>query len=66
MIVQKIDYDILQDSLEYIKIICENAQEDEGCAGCPLGTISGECKLKTCPLHWMPKHPDTDVFRVLE
>ena len=62
----KIDYDRLQDALEYIKTICEDAQEEGGCSECPLGTASGCCKLMNCPWRWKPRHPESDVFRVLE
>ena len=64
---QKIDYDKIQDSLEYIKSICEYAQEDGGCANCHLGSRYGSCLIATSmPKSWTPRHPETDVFRVLE
>lgn len=60
-----IDYDKLQDSLEYIKAVCE-AQEGTGCVGCPLGDKYGTCRLAIHPCTWKPRHPDADPFRVLE
>lgn len=62
---EKVDYDKLQDSLEFIKITCENHIKD-GCAFCPLGDKNGICRLSICPAEWRPRHPATDVFRVLE
>lgn len=63
---QKPNYDKLQDSLEYIKMVCEE-YEYEGCAQCPLGSRSGVCVLMlTIPQKWRIRHPETDVFRVLE
>jgi hypothetical protein len=61
---KNIDYDKLQDSLEYIKIVCEN--QKNGCEGCPLGDKYGICRLAISPKEWIPRHPDTDAFRVLE
>lgn len=60
----KIDYDKLQDALEQIKTVCEDHTE-EGCAMCPLGGSDGICRLGVCPKQWRPRHPETDVFRVL-
>ena len=59
----KYDYDKLQDTLEYIKGVCETAQR---CAECPLGGRNGICKLGLCPQAWTLRHPDTDVFRIIE
>ena len=59
----KVDYDKLQDALECIKDLCESMEK---CAECPLGSKSGFCKLGICPKEWTPRHPETDVFRVLE
>lgn len=59
----KFDYDKLQDTLEYIKGICEDAL---ACSECPLGSKIGFCKLSICPKEWNPRHPETDVFRVLD
>lgn len=59
------DYDKLQDALETIKITCEK-HESVGCSGCPLGDKDGQCKLAIHPTVWRPRHPKTDVFRVLE
>lgn len=61
-----IDYDKLQDALEVIKALCENQQNESGCTGCPIGDKNGFCRLGICPLKWHPRHPETDVFRVLE
>ena len=61
---KEINYDKLQDSLEYIKFVCEN--QKNGCVGCPLGDKYGICRLAISPAHWIPRHPDTDAFRVLE
>lgn len=55
-----INFDKLQDALEYIKIICEEQQEKRGCAGCPLGSEDGICRLGNCPLTWKPRHPEVD------
>ena len=57
------DYDKLQDTLEYIKEVCETAQR---CAECPLGGRKGICRLGICPKYWTLRHPDTDVFRIIE
>lgn len=62
---KKIDYDQLQDALEHIKIVCEE-QGKNGCSSCPLGDKNGFCRLAICPQNWTLRHPDTDVFRVLE
>ena len=59
-----IDFDKLQDALEHIKRLCEDQQN--GCVGCPLGDKYGTCKLSIAPTEWRPRHPKTDVFRVLE
>jgi len=63
---KKIDYDKLQDSLEHIKTLCEDAQEGGGCVACPLGTSDAGCMLRKCPNRWTVRHPETDAFRVLE
>lgn len=60
-----INYNDLQDALEYIKSICENCADD-GCAHCPLGTAAGFCLLAKRPKSWTVRNPETDVFRVLE
>ena len=60
-----INYDKLQDGLEYIRKICENAQENGGCKACPLGNNNDECQLARFPMKWQTRHPETDVFRVL-
>lgn len=60
-----IDYNKLQDALEVIKTVCENHTK-AGCARCPLGDKYGQCQLAICPTEWKPRHPETDVFRVLE
>lgn len=57
------DYDKLQDSLEYIKEVCETAKR---CSECPLGSKNGICKLGICPREWTLRHPETDVFRIIE
>lgn len=62
---EKINYDKLQDGLEYIRSVCEYAQNEGGCKFCPLGNREGECLLKSYPLKWETRHPETDVFRVL-
>lgn len=62
---REINYDKLQDSLEYIRKICEEAQEEGGCAFCPLGNNNGGCQLTICPMAWKTRNPETDVFRVL-
>lgn len=59
-----VDYDKLQDTLEHIKSVCEDHM-DEGCCNCPLGNKDGICQLSICPANWQPRHPETDVFRVL-
>lgn len=61
---ENINYDKLQDSLEYIKTICEN--QKNGCVGCPLGDKYGLCRLAISPQEWEPRNPQTDAFRVLE
>ena len=61
----KINYDKLQDGLEYIRKICEEAREAGGCVFCPLGDKHGNCQLKEHPLNWKTRNPETDVFRVL-
>lgn len=60
-----INYNDLQDALEYIKSTCENCTDD-GCAHCPLGTAAGFCMLAKRPKSWRVRNPETDVFRVLE
>ena len=61
-----IDYDKLQDSLERIKMVCEDCQESTGCEGCPLGDRLGDCMVKQMyPKDWRVRHPKTDAFRVL-
>ena len=65
MNMEKINYHELQDALEYIKKICESAQEEQGCAGCPLGNNDGECLLRRMPKNWRTRHPEMDVFRML-
>ena len=62
---KNINYDKLQDGLEYIRKICEEAQEAGGCEFCPLGSNGGECQLARCPMQWKTRNPETDVFRVL-
>lgn len=63
----KIDYDKLQDSLEHIKAICEDHQESTGCEGCPLAGYRTDCMVKSAiPANWRIRHPETDVFRVIE
>ena len=57
------DYDKLQDTLEYIKGVCETAQR---CVECPIGGKHGICQLGTCPKSWTLRHPETDVFRIIE
>lgn len=65
MSMEKINYDKLQDGLEYIRKVCEDAQEEGGCEVCPLGNNKGECQLVVCPMQWQTRNPETDVFRVL-
>ena len=62
---KEINYGKLQDSLEYIRKICEEAQERGGCQFCPLGNKGGGCELKTFPMTWQTRNPENDVFRVL-
>ena len=62
----KFDYDKLQDSLEHIKAVCEEQQEGSGCEGCPLADRFGNCGVMGLPKNWRIRHPETDVFRVLE
>lgn len=59
-----INYNKLQDALEYIKSVCEHA---ESCKECPLGCAEDVCQLRcTSPIDWEPRHPKTHPFRVLE
>ena len=62
---REIDYDKIQDTLEYIKSVCETAKENGGCVQCPLGNRTGTCQLEVKPVEWQPRHPQTDTFRVL-
>lgn len=62
---ENIDYDKLQDALETIKNVCETSNQ-KGCSNCPLGDKFGTCRLMTRPDLWVPRHPDTHAFRVLE
>lgn len=59
------DYGKLYDALERIKITCENHIED-GCVQCPLGNKYGTCCLEICPRQWRTRHPDSDVFRMID
>lgn len=61
-----IDYNKLQDALEEIKSVCELAQENDGCCGCPLGNKYGTCQIGTIPQNWCPRNPETHAFRCLE
>lgn len=65
MNMDKINYDKLQDGLEYIRKVCEEAQNEGGCETCPLGNNDGDCLLRRCPMRWQTRHPKADVFRVL-
>ena len=61
---QKINYDELNDALELLKALCE---KQENCHQCPLGNRDGSCELATkSPRYFVTRHPETDVFRVLE
>lgn len=61
---KKIDYDKLYDALELIKSICEDQRT---CSQCPLGNRDGGCELASkAPKYYGTRHPETDVFRVLE
>ena len=61
---QKIDYDKLYDALELLKSLCEDR---ENCSQCPLGNSDGTCELSAkSPKYFTTRHPETDVFRVLE
>lgn len=61
-----INYRTLQDALEEIKKVCEQAQENDGCACCPLSNKYGTCQLALFPGTWTTRNPETDPFRVLE
>lgn len=61
----KVDYDKLQDALEYIKSVCEDSGNN--CRECPLGCGDGFCRVTAVnPDEWNIRHPETDVFRAIE
>lgn len=64
-VLQDTDYGKLYDALERIKITCENHFKD-GCVQCPLGDKYGACCLSICPNQWRTRHPDSDVFRMID